>query len=179
MVDVILGILSPQQGSVVYNGMSVHHNFSNWIKNVGYVPQAIYLLDENILENVAFGIDKKSIDVEKVWAALEQAQLKEYVQTLPDGLYAQVGERGVRLSGGQRQRIGIARALYSNPAILVLDEATAALDMDTECAVVESIKNLKGNKTIILIAHRLSTIEHCDIVYEVKKRSVKMLKKIR
>jgi len=172
LVDIILGILAPQQGSVFYNGKSVHHHFAAWVKNVGYIPQVIYLLDESILENIAFGIDKKNIDEDKVWRALEQAQLKEFVQSLPDGLQTQVGDRGVRLSGGQRQRIGIARALYENPSILVLDEATAALDNETEKAVMEALQGLKGSKTMIIIAHRLSTIEHCDIVYKVKKGRV-------
>jgi len=175
LVDIILGLLAPQQGCVVYNGKSVHHHFAAWAKNIGYIPQVIYLLDETILENVAFGVDKKDIDEEKVWYALEQAQLKEVVQSLPDGLQTQVGERGVRLSGGQRQRIGIARALYDNPEILVLDEATAALDNETESAVMEAIQGLKGDKTIIIIAHRLSTIKNCDIVYRVKRRRVKQV----
>jgi len=172
LVDIILGILVPQSGNVIYNGKSVHHHFSEWVKNVGYIPQVIYLLDETILENIAFGIDKKAIDVGKVWYALEKAQLKEYVQSLPNGLQTIIGERGIRLSGGQRQRIGIARALYNDPAILVLDEATAALDNDTERAVMDAIHDLKGNKTVIIIAHRLSTIKHCDIVYKVEKKVI-------
>jgi len=172
LVDIILGILHPKQGSVVYNGKSIHHHFSFWAKNIGYIPQVIYLLDENILENIAFGIKSEDIDEEKAWKALEQAQLKEFVQTLPDGLYTQIGERGVRLSGGQRQRIGIARALYGNPEILVLDEATSALDNETETAVMEAIQGLKGSKTVIIVAHRLSTIEHCDVIYKVEKGAV-------
>jgi len=167
LVDIILGILAPQQGYVIYNGKSVHHHFAEWAINVGYIPQVIYLLDESILENVAFGVDKKDIDEGRVWQALAEAQLKDFVETLPDGIQTEVGERGVRLSGGQRQRIGIARALYGNPEILVLDEATAALDNETEKAVMEAIKGLKGSKTVIIVAHRLSTIEHCDIIYKV------------
>jgi len=176
LVDIILGILSPQLGYVFYSGMSIHHNVDEWLKNVGYIPQSIYLLDETILENVAFGIDKDEINKEMVWSALEQAQLKEYVESLPDGLQSQIGERGIRLSGGQRQRIGIARALYGNPPILVLDEATSALDSETEKAVMEAIHNLKGRKTVIIVAHRLSSIEHCDMVFEVNKMNVTQLR---
>ena len=175
LVDIMLGILPPQEGSVVYNGISIHHHFVEWAKHVGYIPQVIYLLDETIMENVAFGEDKKNIDEMKVWRALEQAQVKDFVEDLPDGLYTTVGERGVRLSGGQRQRIGIARALYNNPAILVLDEATSSLDNATEQAVMDAIKGLQGSKTMIIVAHRLSTIEHCDMVYKVDKQRVTLV----
>lgn len=176
LVDIILGILPPQTGHVAYEGKSIHHNFGQWAKNVGYIPQVIYLLDETIMENIAFGIDKKDIDEEKVWHALEQAQLKSFVESLPEGLNTAVGERGVRLSGGQRQRIGIARALYDNPPILVLDEATSALDNETEAAVMDAIRGLQGTKTVLIVAHRLSTIEHCDIVYEVNKQKVQLVR---
>ena len=172
LVDIILGILPPQSGYVLFNGESIHHNFDNWAKRVGYIPQVIYLQDETIMENVAFGAIPADIDEDKVWHALEQAQLKDFVISLPEGLQTKVGDRGVRLSGGQRQRIGIARALYNNPEILVLDEATAALDNDTEKAVMDAIKSLKGQKTLIIVAHRLSTIEHCDIIYKVENRRV-------
>ena len=175
LVDIVLGILAPQQGSVVYNGKSIHHHFGEWSKQVGYIPQVIYLLDETIMENVAFGIDKEKIDEERVWRALEQAQLKEFVLSLPEGLMTKVGDRGVRLSGGQRQRIGIARVLYNNPPIMVLDEATASLDNKTEKAVMDAIQSLRENRTMIIVAHRLSTIEHCDIVYKVEKGNVTLL----
>jgi len=176
LLDIMLGLLVPQVGSVVYDGKSVHHHFDSWAKNVGYVPQVIYLIDETIKENVAFGVDPKKIDEQKVWQALEQAQLKDFVASLPEQLEATVGDRGVRLSGGQRQRIGIARALYSNPSILVFDEATASLDNETEKAVMESIKSLRGKKTMLIVAHRLSTIEHCDILFKVRKRTVRRVK---
>jgi len=172
LVDIILGILAPQQGSVVCNGKSVHHHFDDWAKNIGYIPQVIYLLDETIMENVAFGVEKSRIDEAKVWSALEKAQLKEFIHSLPMGLQTTVGDRGVRLSGGQRQRIGIARALYNDPSILVLDEATSSLDNETESAVMDAINSLKGHKTMIIVAHRTSTIEHCDIVYRVKKKKI-------
>ena len=172
LIDILLGILPPQSGYVSYDGLSVHHHFTRWAKQVGYIPQVIYLLDETIMENVAFGINREDIDEAKVWHALEQAQLKAFVEGLPSGLNTMVGERGVRLSGGQRQRIGIARALYNNPAILVLDEATSSLDNETENAVMTAIKGLQGSKTMIIVAHRLSTIEHCDTLFKVEKGTV-------
>jgi len=172
LADLILGVLLPDGGSVLYNGMSIHHNFDKWSKNVGYIPQQIYLLDESIRENIAFGIEPNEIDDEKIWKALEQAQLKDFVISLPDGIETIVGDRGVRLSGGQRQRIGIARAMYNDPQVLVLDEATSALDNETETAVMEAVMGFKGDKTMIIIAHRLSTIENCDIVYRVEGKAI-------
>lgn len=172
LADIILGILTPVEGTVHYGDMNVHEHPIKWSKNLAYIPQAIYLADETIRANVAFGIDEDQIDEEKVWAALEEAQLKEFVESLPEGLDTEVGERGVRLSGGQRQRIGIARALYGNPKILVLDEATSALDNDTEKAVMEAIERLHGKKTLIIIAHRLTTIENCEYVYRVEDGKV-------
>jgi ABC-type multidrug transport system fused ATPase/permease subunit len=129
-------------------------------------------LDETIQNNVAFGIEQNKIDEQKVWKALEQAQLKEFVESLPEGLNTFIGDRGVRLSGGQRQRIGIARAMYEDPPILVLDEATSSLDNETEKAVMDAVMGFHGNKTILIVAHRLSTIEHCDIVYRVENKNV-------
>ena len=176
LVDIILGILAPTVGVVAHQGQSIHHHFEDFSKKIGYIPQSIYLLDDTIKNNVAFGIDPSDIDEAKVWQSLEQAQLKTFVEELPDGLNAEVGDRGVRLSGGQRQRIGIARALYTNPSILVMDEATSSLDNETEQEVMNAIQTLQGTKTMIIIAHRLSTIEHCDIVYEVKKGRVKQVR---
>jgi ABC-type multidrug transport system fused ATPase/permease subunit len=172
LADLILGVLTPDTGAVYYQGKSVHVYFDEWSKNIGYIPQQIYLLDESILANVAFGIDHEKIDEEKVWRALEQAQLAEFVRTLPDGVKTIVGDRGVRLSGGQRQRVGIARALYEDPSVLVLDEATSSLDNETEKAVMDAVRGLQGEKTMIIVAHRLSTIEHCDIVYKVENQTV-------
>lgn len=172
MADIILGILSPTEGSVNYGVMNVHEHPLKWSKKLAYIPQAIYLADETIRNNVAFGIDDEQIDEEKVWKALEEAQLKEFVKGLPEGLETMVGERGVRLSGGQRQRIGIARALYDNPEILVLDEATSALDSGTEAAVMEAIDRLQGRKTLIIIAHRLTTIRNCKYVYKVENGKI-------
>ena len=135
---------------------------------MGYIPQSIYLIDESIRDNIAFGIDRDKISDERIWEVLEEAQLKEFVEELPEGLDTTIGDRGVRLSGGQRQRIGIARALYNDPEILVFDEATSALDNDTEAAVMEAVNSFHGKKTMIIIAHRLNTIEKCDIIYKVE-----------
>ena len=126
------------------------------------------MLDDSIRNNIAFGVKEEDIDDERVWEVLKQAQMKEFVEELPDKLGAQIGERGVRISGGQRQRLGIARALYHNPELLVFDEATSALDNDTETAIMEAIDMLHGQKTMVIIAHRLRTIENCDMIYEVK-----------
>ncbi len=172
MADVILGILTPVSGRVMYGDMNVHENPLRWSKKLAYIPQSIYLSDESIRNNVAFGIENGDIDEDKVWEALKEAQLYDFVKGLREGLDTLVGERGVRLSGGQRQRIGIARALYDDPEILVLDEATSALDNETEAAVMEAIDRLMGRKTLIIIAHRLTTIENCQIVYRVEDGKV-------
>jgi len=176
LADLILGVFVPDDGAVYHEGKSIHANFKAWSKNVGYIPQRIYLLDESIRANVAFGIKPKEIDDAKVWRALEQAQLADFVRSLPNGMNTMAGERGVRFSGGQQQRVGIARALYNDPPILVLDEATSSLDNDTEAAVMEAIKGFQGQKTMIIVAHRLSTIEHCDMVYEVDNKKVKQVR---
>lgn len=167
MADVILGLLAPQRGKIKVDDMNVYKNLSVWHKNLGYIPQVIYLSDDTIRNNVAFGIKEEEIDDNAIEEALKKAQLWEFVDTLPEGLDTFVGDRGVRLSGGQRQRIGIARALYHDPEILVLDEATSALDNETETAVMDAIESLQGMKTMIIIAHRLTTIKNADIIYEV------------
>lgn len=167
MADIILGLLVPQIGKIKADDMNVFENINAWHQKIGYIPQSIYLSDDTIRNNVAFGIKEKDIDNERVNEALKKAQLLDFVDTLPKGLETYVGDRGIRLSGGQRQRIGIARALYHDPEILVLDEATSALDNDTESAVMEAIENLRGEKTMIIIAHRLTTIQNADVVYEV------------
>lgn len=172
LVDVILGILQPISGSVMTDGIDIYSNINKWHEYIGYIPQMIYLMDDTIRNNVLFGFTDDIDNEEKVWKALEEAQLKSFVEELEDGLNTVIGERGVRLSGGQRQRIGIARALYNDPKILVLDEATSALDNETENAVMEAIDGLHGRKTMIVIAHRLSTIKNCDIVYRVEDGKV-------
>ena len=172
LADVILGILTPTSGTVMYGNMDVHKHPLKWSKKLAYIPQSIFLCDDTIRNNVAFGIDEDKIDDEKVWKALREAQLEQFVKSQPDGLDSMVGERGVRISGGQRQRIGIARALYDNPEILVLDEATSALDTGTESAVMEAIEKLSGTMTLIIIAHRLTTIKNCDYVYKVENGNI-------
>ncbi|MCM1498993.1 MAG: ABC transporter ATP-binding protein/permease [Clostridium sp.] len=171
-VDILLGLLNPQEGQVFSDGTDVKTAYRDWLSHIGYIPQMIFMLDGSIRDNVAFGCGKGEQSDEKVWAALEEAQLAEYVRGLPEGLDARIGERGIRLSGGQRQRIGIARALYTNPELLVFDEATSALDNETEAAIMESINALRGKKTMVIIAHRLTTIEGCDIVYRVENGQI-------
>ncbi len=177
MADIILGLLVPQIGKIKADDMNVFENINTWHQKIGYIPQSIYLSDDTIRNNVAFGIREHEIDDERVIDALKKAQLYDFVDTLPKGLETYVGDRGVRLSGGQRQRIGIARALYHNPEILVLDEATSALDNDTESAVMEAIESLRGEKTMIIIAHRLTTIQNADVVYEVTDAQIVEKKK--
>lgn len=167
MVDIILGLLTPQKGVVMADNINVHEKPKTFHAQVGYIPQVIYLSDDTIRNNIAFGVRKEDIDEKAVLQAMEKAQLTEFIRSLPHGLDTIVGDRGVRLSGGQRQRIGIARALYHDPEILVLDEATSALDNDTEAAVMEAIEHLQGVKTMIIIAHRLTTIRSVDLIYEV------------
>ncbi len=171
-IDILLGLLSPQAGQVLVDGVDIREDYSGWLAHLGYIPQMIFMLDDTIRANVAFGIPATEVDDSQVWKALEEAQLKEFVQSLPDGLDTTIGERGVRLSGGQRQRIGIARALYTDPELLIFDEATSALDNETEAAIMESINALHGRKTMVIIAHRLTTIEECDIVYRVENGKI-------
>lgn len=173
-VDVLLGLLKPESGEILADGIDIKEHYGSWLKNIGYIPQTIFMLDSTIRKNVAFGIPESEIDDEKVISALKEAQLYEYVKALPDGLDTLIGERGIRLSGGQRQRIGIARALYEDPEVMVLDEATSALDSETEAAVMDSINRLHGRKTLIIIAHRLQTIEKCDQVYRVENGKIKL-----
>lgn len=168
VVDILLGLLETRSGTVYADGVDVRKNYRKWLKNIGYIPQMIFMLDDTIRNNVAFGVPKEKIDEDRLWEVLREAQLDEFIRTLPEGLDTGIGERGIRLSGGQRQRIGIARALYHDPEVLVLDEATSALDNDTEAAIMESINRLHGRKTLIIIAHRLQTIEKCDLVYRVE-----------
>jgi ABC-type multidrug transport system fused ATPase/permease subunit len=168
VVDVLLGLLKLQSGTVYADDKDINSDYYGWLKNVGYIPQMIFMLDDTIRRNVAFGISDEEIDEERVWEALKEAQLDEFIKTLPEGLETSIGERGIRLSGGQRQRIGIARALYNDPDVLIMDEATSALDNDTEAAIIESVNRLHGKKTLVIIAHRLQTIENCDMIYRVK-----------
>lgn len=167
LVDIILGLLQPQQGSIEIDGIDVYSIRNKWSSIVGYVPQSVYLLDDTVRRNICFASDESEIDDDRVWEVLESAQLKNFVEALPNGLDTIVGERGIRFSGGQKQRVAIARALYGTPDILILDEATAALDNETETAVMEAIDSLQGKITMIIVAHRLTTIKNCDKIYEI------------
>ena len=165
LVDVVLGLLTPSAGTILLGNSDIQNILRGWQNQIGYVPQSIYLTDDSLRRNVAFGLSDNKIDNAAVARAIRSAQLEDFVCSLPEGLETVVGERGIRLSGGQRQRIGIARALYHDPSVLVLDEATSALDTATEQGVMEAITALHGTKTILIVAHRLSTVEHCDRLY--------------
>ncbi|MEY8521430.1 ABC transporter ATP-binding protein [Lachnospiraceae bacterium 38-10] len=169
-VDILLGLLKVEQGQIFCDGIDVRQEYQQWLGMIGYIPQTIFMLDGTIRDNVAFGCEE--INDEKIMSVIEEAQLGDFVRKLPEKLNTEIGERGIRLSGGQRQRIGIARALYREPEILVFDEATSSLDNETEAAIMESINNLHGKKTLIIIAHRLSTIEECDEIYRVEEGKI-------
>ncbi|MBU3638540.1 ABC transporter ATP-binding protein [Polynucleobacter sp. AP-RePozz3-80-G7] len=177
LVDILLGLLYPKSGDIKVDGVNIQHAIKSWQKHIGYVPQHIYLIDDTLRRNIAFGLPSNEIDDLAIDRAIQAAQLGSFVAELPDGLETEVGERGIRLSGGQRQRIGIARALYCDPPVLMLDEATSSLDYETESDVMQAISSLHGIKTILIIAHRLSTIKNCDRVYKLgygKLEEVKM-----
>ena len=173
-VDIILGLLEPQKGTLEIDGQKISkHNIRSWQRSIGYVPQHIYLSDDTVVSNIAFGIEDKKIDLGAVEKAAKIANLHEFVvDELPKKYQTTIGERGVRLSGGQRQRIGIARALYRNPKILILDEATSALDNQTEQEVMDSINNLSEEITVIIIAHRLNTLKKCNVIYKLNKGQI-------
>ena len=177
LVDVVLGLMQPQKGKITVDGYDIYDGLDSWHSIIGYIPQNIYLIDDSIKNNIVFGVPEKDISDDRIWSAIKDAQLMEFIEGLPNGIDTIVGERGVRLSGGQRQRIGIARALYNNPEILVLDEATSALDNETEAAVMEAIDGLRGSKTMIIIAHRLTTIRNCDYIYEISNDGITLKEK--
>lgn len=173
LIDVLLGLLQPNSGRVLVDGIDIHQNLRGWQDQIGYVPQTIYLTDDTLRRNVAFGLAEEDIDDVAVERALRAAQLQTFIGSLPDGVHTIVGERGVRLSGGQRQRIGIARALYHDPSVLVLDEATSALDNETEAEVMAAVLTLQGEKTILIVAHRLTTVAQCDRLIEIVQGHIK------
>ena len=172
LVDVVLGLLPPTSGELLIDGIDMYKNNLEWQSTIGYVAQSIYLIDDTIRRNVAFGIAEHEFDDVALERALRSAQLWDFVDGLPEKTQTIVGERGVRVSGGQRQRIGIARALYHEPQVLVLDEATSSLDIDTETEVMSAIRALQGFKTILIVAHRLSTVQHCDRVYKIEDATI-------
>jgi HlyD family secretion protein len=166
LIDIILGLLTPESGKISLDDIEINsNNKSGWQKQIGYVPQSIYLTDDTIIANIAFAIPYGEISSERVEKAAKMANLHDFIEKLPDQYETFVGERGIRLSGGQRQRIGIARALYHNPNVLILDEATSSLDAITENVIMDAIHNLSHKKTIIMIAHRLSTVKECDVIH--------------
>lgn len=177
VIDIFLGLLRAQEGNILCGERNVMDNYPSWLGNIGYIPQAIYLSDDSIRDNIAFGVEKDKIDDARVWEVLEEAQMKKFVEALPEGLDTSTGDRGVRISGGERQRLGIARALYHDPDILVFDEATSALDNATEQAVMEAINSFHGKKTMVIIAHRLNTIEKCDVIYRVENGQITLQEK--
>ncbi|NJM64419.1 MAG: ABC transporter ATP-binding protein [Acaryochloris sp. RU_4_1] len=172
LVDVLLGLLIPQSGDIKVDDLSVYNALRSWQNLIGYIPQSIFLTDDTIERNIAFGVADDDIDPQRLDKAIRSAQLSELIVQLPEGIQTMVGERGVLLSGGQRQRIGIARALYHEREILVLDEATSALDNETESLISEALRELGGTKTMIIIAHRLTTVEHCDRIYEMDQGKI-------
>lgn len=171
VVDILLGLLCPQSGSILIDGKPLE-NYSGWLSHIGYIPQMIFMMDSSIRENIAFGVEKDAMSEEQIWHCLQEAQLADFVRSLPNGLDTAIGEHGIRISGGQRQRIGIARALYSNPDILIFDEATSALDNETEAAIIDAVNSLHGKKTMVIIAHRLQTIAGCDMIYRVADEKI-------
>ena len=175
-IDIFLGLLRPQEGRVECRDRDVMDNYRSWLSHIGYIPQTIYLSDDSIRDNIAFGVPEEEIDDDRIWQVLKEAQMEEFVKKLPDGLDTSTGDRGIRISGGERQRLGIARALYHNPDVLVFDEATSALDNATEKAVMEAIDSFHGKKTMLIIAHRLNTIENCDYIYKVENGKITLEK---
>ena len=176
LVDIILGLLKPTEGSVTCDDIDINSNVKGWRDNLSYVPQNIYLMDDTIRNNVMFGVDAHNVDDRRIWEALDKAQLREFVEQSPKGLDTIIGERGIRLSGGQRQRIGIARAFYRNTNIIVLDEATSALDYETEKNILDHVTEFSKDHTLIIITHRLNTIESCDYIYKIEEGRIQCVK---
>ena len=175
LIDIIVGLYSPVKGKIEVDNININLILSQWKGSIGYIPQSIFLLNDTILNNIAFGISENDINMKRVKSAINKAQLDQFVNSLPKTIQTNVGERGIQLSGGQKQRIGIARALYNDPDILILDEATSSLDTETEIEVMNSINKLKGLKTLILVAHRISTLENCDKIYKIKNGNISSL----
>ncbi len=172
LVNLLIGLLKPSEGKVEVDELNINSNLSEWYKKIGYVPQSVYLTDDTIQKNIAFGLLEDDIDDALIDQAVEKASLNKFLNILSEGLETVVGEKGIRLSGGQQQRIGIARALYRDPEILILDEATSSLDQSTEKKIIESIQLLKRKKTLIIITHRLSTVKNCDKIFFIDKGKI-------
>ena len=168
IINLILGFLRADSGCIKINDEEIQTNLGRWQTLIGYVPQSIALIDAKIRENIALGLEENAIDDEKIWSVLKEANLDEYVMNLPHRLDTYIGENGIRISGGQRQRLGLARALYGNPEVIIFDEATSSLDVETEKRITEEIMKLSGKRTLIIVAHRISTIKDCDVIYYMK-----------
>ena len=177
LVDIILGLLKPTDGIVSIDNLDIHKNLESWQSQVGYVPQDIYLIDDTLLKNIAFGIDENLIDIDRVTMVINYANLSNFVNSLENGVFSHVGEKGVKISGGQKQRVGIARALYNNPTLLVLDEATSALDKENEKLIMDDIYRLSHKMTTIIISHNESTLLRCDKIYKINEDGVLEAKK--
>jgi len=173
IIDLMLGLLKPSEGNIKYNGVILEECLSAWWNKVAYIPQDILLLDDSLRSNIALGIDENNVENDKMIEALKSSRLFNFIDQLPEGIETTIGERGMRLSGGQKQRIALARALYHDREVLIFDEATSALDNETEKEIVDEIRYLKGNKTMIIIAHRLNTLQYCDVIYEIENGSIK------
>lgn len=176
LVNIILGLLQPDSGDVTVDEVSIFKDVEKWQGKIGYVPQTIFLTDDTLRNNIAFGIREEDISDQKIDTAIELSQLRKFIETLPEKENTLVGENGARVSGGQKQRIGIARALYHNPEILIMDEATSSLDSETELEIMNDINSLHGKKTIIIITHRLSTISGCDSLYKMENKILNKIK---
>jgi ATP-binding cassette, subfamily B, bacterial PglK len=168
----LLGLLTPTSGHILADGIDINTNLESWRENIGYIPQSIYLFDDTIRANIAFGYFPEQINDLRIWQILKTVQMHKFVTELPEQLDTVIGEAGVRLSGGQRQRLGIARALYHDPSLLIMDEATSALDNQTEQAVTQAIEKLSQDRTVAIVAHRLSTIRNCNTIFMMGKGKV-------
>jgi ATP-binding cassette subfamily C protein len=175
LVNIMAGLLSPTSGEVYIDSKSIKNLEASWYRHIGYVPQQVYLLDDTIKRNVAFGVPDEDIDESRVWAVLKKSGIESEVKEMFDGIETEVGERGARVSGGQKQRLGIARALYREPALLILDESTSSLDVKTEAEILETLSGLKGQVTMIIVSHRQSAIKVCDRIIKVSEGSLEPL----
>ena len=175
-VDILIGLLTPSSGNILVDGKIINKSIISWQKKIGYISQDIHLIDDSIINNISLGIEEHEINLERINSVINSAQLESFINKLPKGIETHVGDKGVQISGGQKQRIGLARALYHNPEILILDEATSSLDNETETEVMKAIELLSENKTIIIIAHRYSTLSFCDRTFELINSNFKEVK---
>jgi len=169
--------LQPTKGEILVDGKKIKNNLKGWQKMIGYVPQDVYIMDDTIKKNIAFALPEEQINKEQVISSIKKSRLEDFISNLEDGMNTNIGEFGDKISGGQRQRIAIARALYRDPKVLIFDEFTNSLDLETEKNILKEVLNLKGKKTIIMIAHRLTTLENCDLIYKIEEGKILEVKK--